>query len=190
MIIADFHWLLGNKQKARDCSSIKWGALWGSTALLAVINWLFITLQEIKQWPRKGCTFNLNSWREREREEGVLRTNKVTPRFRRWRVRCRRMKEREKKTPFVLSFVFTPFCFFPSHLHRCHQCWPAFVLFELMTQMNQMKCSDLTAEVTIHYSLSGLHDGEKKQHRDDKFAEKSFNTCCVHSCCTHLKVPY
>lgn len=118
MIIADFHWLLGNKQKARDCSSIKWGALWGSTALLAVINWLFITLQEIKQWPRKGCTFNLNSWREREREreEGVLRTNKVTPHFRWWRVRCRGKKEGKKKNGLCPTICLCTLLF-PSHLH-------------------------------------------------------------------------
>lgn len=33
-------------------------ALCGSSALSAVINCLFITLQEIKQWARAGCTFN------------------------------------------------------------------------------------------------------------------------------------
>lgn len=40
-----------------------------SAALLAVINWLFIASQEIKQWLRKGCAFNLNSQGERAREK-------------------------------------------------------------------------------------------------------------------------
>lgn len=73
LITTILHWLLGNEQKAGDCSSFARGRLSEEApALPAVINWLFITLQEIKQWPQKECASNSNS----RREEMVLRAGK------------------------------------------------------------------------------------------------------------------
>lgn len=62
LITAIPHWLLGNEQKAGGWSSLARGGLSEEgRALPAVINWLFITLQEIKQWPQKERASNSNS---------------------------------------------------------------------------------------------------------------------------------